>query len=82
MRYATIAALLTSLGLGGAAWWQYARAEALTHENAVLKAQNETCSKRIKNIMEAQADAEEVDSWTDLFTVPDGWVMPEAGTGD
>lgn len=82
MRYATIAALLASMGLGGAAWWQYARAEALAHENAVLMAQNETCSKRIKNIMEAQADAEEVDSWADLFTVPDGWLVPSPKPGD
>ena len=82
MKYATIAALLSAVGLGGVAWWYHAKAQRLAHDNAILRAQNETCSKRIKNILEAQNDAREVDTWGGLHNVPLRWLLPEAGTGD
>ena len=58
MRYAAIAALLASLGLGGAAWWQYARAEALAHENASLQ----RSLAAMKEQVEQSAAAREVEA--------------------
>lgn len=82
MRYITIGALGVSLSMSGVAWWYYARAQRLAVQVDVLEARMKTCDARVQNILEAQKDAEEVDSWGGLGNAPRRWVVPEAGTGD
>lgn len=82
MRYALIAALVALVGLGGAYTVQRGKVLKLTARVDILEARLKTCGARIENILEAQRDAEEVDSWGGLGNLPERWLLPEAGTSD
>lgn len=82
MRYALIVALVALVGAGGAYTYERGRALRLAAKVDILEARLKTCGARIENILEAQRDAEEVDSWGGLNNVPERWIVPEAGASD
>lgn len=77
-KYALIAALLLSLGLGAAAWWQSGRADSAEADAASLRLQLGAVSSRLRNIERDRKSDAEIENLSDddLRIIPPGWFLP------
>lgn len=82
VKYALVASLASSLGLGGAYMVQRGNVQRQKAEIVELSGKLATCSARITNIEEDRQSDAEVDSWPDLLDIPDSWYVPQTGTGN
>ena len=78
--YLLAGAASVALAAGGYGYVQHQQASLTKAQLESTRGELLTCGARLQNVIEDVESDNEIDTWTDLTTVPPGWLLPTPST--